>query len=186
MKGTSFVGSVVVFAVLAACNGAIDERSYYVLVEDARRLERGAPVYVSGVESGSVREVSLTPQGPRIELVVSPAAAEWIRRGACVSIEPHGMTGEMRLMVEPGARSEPLLRENERIECFREDDAMERMDEVMTALVALLVEIRTGDGVIGHLLTDEDLVTQLESFLERNGGAPTETPSEAEGESSPE
>ncbi len=78
--------------------------SYEILFPDAMGLEEGAPVYVSGVESGAVRSLRLDPKGVIVTLTLDSSVR--IPRDSRVLIGTGGLLGKPLLRVDRGNSSQ--------------------------------------------------------------------------------
>jgi len=74
---------------------------YEISFSDAMGLEEGAPVYVSGVESGAVRSMRLSREGVIVEVVLDPSVT--LPRDSRVLIGTGGLLGTPVIRVERGS-----------------------------------------------------------------------------------
>lgn len=81
--------------------------SYEILFHDAMGLEQGAPVYVSGLESGAVRSLKLSPEGVVVTVVLDPAVR--IPKDSKILIGTGGLLGKPLLRIERGSSVDSFL-----------------------------------------------------------------------------
>lgn len=86
-----------------------DTITYRVPLENAAGLEEKAPVLLSGVRVGSVREIALIAEGALVTIDVRKDVV--IRRGAQARVTSVGLIGERQLEIQQGPRGAPRLPE---------------------------------------------------------------------------
>ncbi len=125
-------------------------------------LQVGAPVYLSGVNIGSVSSIQF-PQDPRanyvvVRLRVETNAAERVRADSVAKIESLGLLGDKFLLLTAGSESAPSA---------QPDSLLKAQDPVNYA--ALLQARGTGDLVANVLAISNGMRQLLESINQGNG-----------------
>jgi len=132
-----------------------------VVTDDARGLRPGASVYVSGVEVGQVRDVSLDDDG-RATIVLSLDVDEAaLSRETCASITAYGLAGERHLELTPRRHGDPPLR-GATITCVEGGGS----DTAARSAAEILDEIAAGRGTLGRLVRDPEIADALVRFLD--------------------
>jgi phospholipid/cholesterol/gamma-HCH transport system substrate-binding protein len=151
---------------------AVTQRaSLYTWVPAVNGLRSGAPVWLQGVEIGSVRSISLQPEGVVIKLGVKPSVLRIIRNDAEASILTWGLLGNKYIELSRGSVEKPLLRNGDTLPGKMApglDKVMEvsigsahLVEEFIRKLDTIAGKAASGKGMIGALLTDTILYKRL-------------------------
>ncbi len=108
-----WVTGAMLLALLAGCGGP----DFYVVVQDAKGLEKGAPVLWRGTEVGRVSRVEAGAGGVRVDVSLEKAARKTIRADVRAGIEKGALTaGKPVLRLYGGTdASAPILGRGERV-----------------------------------------------------------------------
>ncbi len=122
-------------------------RTYTVVAvfPTAPGLRTGSPVWVAGVEAGTIRQIQLLPPGDTLarvalDLQLRHSLAEQLRRDSRVRLSSIQMVGEKVVELLPGSPGTPELRDGDTLHVGTTPDAaavMDRATEVRLALDSL-------------------------------------------------
>lgn len=166
------------------------ERAYYLDVhfEDIGGLRNGEPVFMRGVQVGNVNEINVPRNGRGVDLKLRLTRQIELHQDYRFIIEPASMLGGMRLLVDEGSETQPLLPE-EGYASLKGQPVTNLLDEVTQtvhlireALVdggiledvqgftrnlrAISEKVDQGEGTIARLINDPGLHDQLLSLTE--------------------
>jgi phospholipid/cholesterol/gamma-HCH transport system substrate-binding protein len=166
------------------------ERAYYLDVhfEDIGGLRNGEPVFMRGVQVGNVNEINVPRNGRGVDLKLRLTRQIELHQDYRFIIEPASMLGGMRLLVDEGSETQPLLPE-EGYASLKGQPVTNLLDEVTQtvhlireALVdggiledvqgftrnlrAISEKVDQGEGTIARLINDPALHDQLLSLTE--------------------
>jgi phospholipid/cholesterol/gamma-HCH transport system substrate-binding protein len=180
------VGVVVAIALMVAMAATIyitregglpffgGQYTVYSYLKDVNGLKPGAPVHLSGVEVGSVREVEFAgadaPAPVRVTLNIRSDVQDRITTTSLVTVGSLGVLGEKLLDVQPGVGGTPIQdlgvvpgeAEGDPIKGIL-TDASATMKDIRD----LAHELQGGEGTLGALLKREDVHDRLKSLIER-------------------
>ena len=131
----------------------------HVLFSDARGLVPGAPVFVSGVERGTIRELAVEPEGVRASLLVAPEVL--IPEDSVFTIATSGLLGNPSIKVTRGTSSVMLS----------SDDTVS--GDLPPSFESMLAEVREDFGefrktfqLVNAILEDPDRQKNLSDTIE--------------------
>jgi phospholipid/cholesterol/gamma-HCH transport system substrate-binding protein len=139
----------------------------------------GAPVWVQGVEVGTVKELQFVPSGDtamvNIRFTVNDRVWPLVREDSRVRIEALNLFGEKFMEVTPGSSASPHVKDGATLPSDRPTDMAEMVAggqviiddlKVMTAdLKDLMGRVNRGEGSLGRLLHSDDLHTSLDATI---------------------
>lgn len=160
----NFFLSIIFILSCLSCGSTRGGIAYYVLMNDAQGLEKGAGVYISGVKMGEVQKVALADRRACIEFGLSPEVA--LFGDARASIRAFALAdADMHLEIEPGSQNRKKLQEGDRV-LFDESSIFdEEFKNVVSSIDSVLASLALGKGILGRLINDSQLGDKLESFL---------------------
>lgn len=143
-----------------------------VQIPDAKGLRKGAPVWLLGIEIGSVINIDLHPTyGTITTLAINKKDLPFVKKDSVVSIHTIGLLGDRLVELSPGSPdAEPIgpgdiLKGTAQIEIM---DIMEagivsaqKMGELAEKLGEFVVMIERGEGTIGRFFTDPSIYDNL-------------------------
>lgn len=146
-------------------------------IHDAKGLRKGSPVWISGIEVGSVKSIDLDPaHGTLITLSVHKSTLPYIKKDSLVSVLTMGLLGDKYVELSSGSSfAEPatpkdVLRGTTHLEL---KDAMEigtasvqRMSDFIESLQNLVSKIEKGEGSLAKFLGDPSLYSNLKESSE--------------------
>ena len=146
----------------------------YSYLKDVNGLKPGAPVYLSGVEVGSVRDVEFagadSPAPVRVTLNIRSDVQDRITTNSLVTVGSLGVLGEKLLDVQPGAGGTPIQDQGV-VPGEAEGDPIKGIitdaSATMKDIRDLAHELQEGEGTLGALLKREDLHDRLKSLIDK-------------------
>lgn len=141
-------------------------------------LRVGAPVWLSGINVGSVSNISLKQDNSgRVEVAIRLLSdvKDIIRTNTEAWIETEGLVGNKVLILKLGSTDAPLVKENDYIigvdpmglaVIVGEIRSVLQNTQGMTKYLTEIVQkVNEGDGTIGKLLNDDELYRNLNTLL---------------------
>ncbi len=144
--------------------------------EKVSGLQEGNNVRFSGINIGSVKSINiLNDTIVQVEMRVESNVRKFIRKNSAVSIGTDGLMGNALLNIDAGTPNSPMVQENDILPAKR-SVTMEAMFETLqktninaahiTEELSRTVEnINKGEGTIGMLLKDQEIVNQLKQTV---------------------
>ncbi len=172
--GVFILIAIIIFFIIVFSIGDIYimKPGYYLNVEFnfASGITEAAPVRLSGVKVGQVREVAVfydqkdKRAKARIHAWLDGNAK--VEEDADVTINTLGLLGEKYLEISPGTAGKKLLKDGDTLK-GRDPVAMEKITENLATLsedVGVVVgRLRKGEGTIGKLLAEDVIYDDLKS-----------------------
>lgn len=166
------------------------ERAYFLEVhfENIGGLRNGEPVFMRGVQIGNVNEINVPKNGRGVDLKLRLTRPVELHVDYRFIIEPSSMLGGMRLLVDEGSESQPLLPEEGYASLKGQpvsnllDEATQTIHLIREALVdggvlediqgftrnlrAISEKVDQGEGTVARLINDPTLHDQLLSLTD--------------------
>ncbi|MCL4476965.1 MAG: MlaD family protein [Nitrospirae bacterium] len=141
-------------------------------IHDVKGLRKGAPVWLSGIEIGSVKEIHLHPQyGAVITLSVKKSAMQYVKKDSRASVLTMGLLGDKYVELSAGTSEAGAIQRGDMITGAAQlelKDVMEvgtvsiqKMSDFIKKLDNLLTKIEKGEGTVTKFLTDPALYDNL-------------------------
>lgn len=146
-------------------------------IEDVKGLRAGAPVWLSGVEIGSVKGISLHPeQGALVAMSINKDALSFIRADSYAYIMTAGLLGDKHIELSAGsAKAKPLvpgdvIKGKSQID-FRDvmeagATSIQKMTSFIDTLEDVLVQFEKAEGTVAKFLTDPSIYNNLKAATE--------------------
>jgi phospholipid/cholesterol/gamma-HCH transport system substrate-binding protein len=142
-------------------------------INDVRGLKQGAPVWISGVEVGSVTDITLNPEeGTIVTMAVKRRDLKFVRRDSVASVLTLGLLGDKYIELSPGTPQSPIVHPGElikgttpiEIKDVMETGAMsiKKMNDFMEKLGHLVTKIETSKGSLSKFIEDPALYDNLQ------------------------
>jgi phospholipid/cholesterol/gamma-HCH transport system substrate-binding protein len=145
----------------------------YVRFADARGLRPGSPVWLLGVEIGSIKEIQFADTVMEVKLSVKRSALNFIYSDAKASILNMGLLGDKYVAIEPGRSSTNPIKPGSHL---RGETAV-TMEEILSASVksasgvnsfisrldSIVVSINRGEGSLAKLLKSPEIYAEIRS-----------------------
>ena len=139
---------------------------------DAKGLRRGAPVWIFGMEVGSVKNINLDPvHGAIVTISVGKSVQNFIKRDAQANILTMGLLGDKYIELSTGSSLAEPIHPGEMIKGGTQIEfsdimvtaavAIGKMGEFITKLDNLVVKMETSEGTVAKLLKDPAIYDNL-------------------------
>jgi len=147
----------------------------YSYLKDVNGLKAGAPVYLSGVEVGSVRGVEFagpgSPAPVKVTLNLRTEVQDRVTTSSLVTVGSLGVLGEKMLDVDPGPPGGVPIEDQGVVPGESEGDPIKGIitdaSATMKDIRDLAHELQEGEGTLGALLKREDVHDRLKGLIEK-------------------
>jgi len=130
--------------------------------KDVVGLRKGAPVWILGIEEGSVKNITLDPiHGVIVTIAVNKNALEFVKKDSRATVLTMGLLGDKYIGLSTGSPSEEPIRPGETIKGLTEVGLRDVMNQFMERMDNLVTTIQKGQGTIAKLLNDPTLYNDL-------------------------
>jgi phospholipid/cholesterol/gamma-HCH transport system substrate-binding protein len=130
--------------------------------KDVVGLRKGAPVWILGLEEGSVKNITLDPTyGVIVTIVVNKNALGFVKKDSRAAILTMGLLGDKYIELSTGSPQEEPIRSGEMIQGSSEMGLREVMGQFIEKMDSLVTKIGKGQGTIAKLLNDPTLYNDL-------------------------
>ncbi len=141
-------------------------------VSDVRGLKAGAPVWVYGIEKGSVKNVTLNPEyGTVVTISVAKSALGFLKKDSTATIMTMGLLGDKYIELTGGTAGAPPLRPGDMIRGTVQFDIKEVMEtsgasiqkvtEFVDRMGRFLDKIEKSKGTLSRFIEDPYLYDNL-------------------------
>ncbi len=146
-------------------------------IEDVKGLRAGAPVWVSGIEIGSVEKISLHPEhGTVVTMSVNKDALNFIRTDSYAYVMTAGLLGDKHIELTAGSiEAKPLgpgdvIKGKAQID-FRDvmeagATSIQKMTSFIDTLEDVIVQFEKAEGTVAKFLTDPSVYNNLKAATE--------------------
>lgn len=149
-------------------------------LQDVKGLRRGSPVWVSGIEVGSVRDIHLHPEhGTVITIMIKKSALDFIKKDSQASVLTMGLLGDKYVELSAGSPGAEPVKAGDMIKGSAQIDmkevmevgtmSVQKMTDFIKRLENLVTEIENGQGTASKLLKDPALYDNLNKASLRLG-----------------
>jgi phospholipid/cholesterol/gamma-HCH transport system substrate-binding protein len=139
---------------------------------DAKGLRRGAPVWIFGMEVGSVKNINLDPvHGAIVTISVDKSVQKFIKRDAQANILTMGLLGDKYIELSTGSLLAEPIHSGEMIKGGTQIEfsdimvtaagAIGKMGEFITKLDNLVVKMEKSEGTVAKFLKDPAIYDNL-------------------------
>jgi phospholipid/cholesterol/gamma-HCH transport system substrate-binding protein len=148
------------------------EQELKIQFKDVKGLRKGAPVWILGIEEGSVKNITLNPvYGVIVTVAVSNRAMRFIKKDSSATVLTMGLLGDKYVELSTGSPGAEPIRSGEIITGMTEvglagvmetsGKAIDRITQFMERMDSLITRIEAGQGTIAKLLNDPALYNNL-------------------------
>lgn len=141
-------------------------------IKDVMGLRRGSPVWYSGIEIGSVKNIELHPQyGTLVTMSISHDALQFIKKDSKASILTIGLLGDKYVELTTGSPDTEPIKPGDIIEgttqlAIRDivnasSQSLTTITEFVEKLDSLLDKFEKSEGTIAKFLTDPSIYNNL-------------------------
>jgi phospholipid/cholesterol/gamma-HCH transport system substrate-binding protein len=161
--GLSVTGAIVVTFFAILFGGSIEKLfasqvTLYAIFDDVRGLRPEAPVWISGVQIGSVRALDFTRENIKVTMSVDRDALSRIKIDSGVRILTIGLLGDAYVDIMQGSKEARLIKPDETLRGGAQPGISEQVEGIIGSL-------KNKKGAIGKLLEEdtayEDLIAAL-------------------------
>ena len=131
-------------------------------------LREGSPVRVAGVEVGSVAGVAFVGDEVELTLQINRSMRERITTGSTASLGSVSLLGESAVDLTASSTGEPIpewgyVPQGRAAAAL--SDMTDQASQGLSELTSLIHDVRTGQGTVGKLMTDDALYEELHRFV---------------------
>jgi phospholipid/cholesterol/gamma-HCH transport system substrate-binding protein len=141
-------------------------------IQNVKGLRKGAPVWVSGIEVGSVKNISLHPEyGTIVTLAVNKNTLDFLRKDSEASILTMGLLGDKYVELSSGSPDAALIKSGDMIKGTTAVElkdvaeisasSIKKMSDFINKLDHLVTKIERGEGTFAKFLTDPEIYDNL-------------------------
>jgi phospholipid/cholesterol/gamma-HCH transport system substrate-binding protein len=141
-------------------------------IRDVRGLKTGAPVWVYGIEEGSVKDVALNPEyGAIVTISLARNALGFLKQDSTATILTMGLLGDKYIELTGGTAGAPPLRPGDMIQGAAQFDmkeimetsgaSIEKLTEFMDRVGKFLDKVENSKGSLSRFIEDPSLYDNL-------------------------
>lgn len=141
-------------------------------IQNVKGLRKGAPVWVSGIEVGSVKNIGLHPEyGTIVTLSVNKKALEFLRKDSEASILTMGLLGDKYIELSGGSPKAEQIKPGDMINGIAvielkdvveiSASSIKKMSDFINKLDHLVMKLEKGEGAVVKFLTDPEIYDNL-------------------------
>jgi len=142
-------------------------------IQNVKGLRKGAPVWISGIEVGSVKDINLHPEyGTIVTLSLNKNFLKFLRKDAEASILTKGLLGDKYIELSNGSPGAELIKPNDIIKGVAQIElqdvvetsaaSIEKMSDFINKLENFVAKIERGEGTVAKFLTDPSIYDNLQ------------------------
>lgn len=147
-------------------------------IQDVKGLRKGSPVWISGIEIGSVKDIRLHPgYGTVVTLSVRKSSLDYIKKDSHASVLTMGLLGDKYVELAGGTAEAGNVAPGDTIQGAPQIElkdvmqvgtsSIQRMTEFLTKLENIVTEIEKGQGTASKFLKDPSLYDNLSNASSR-------------------
>lgn len=157
--------------------GTVFSKTFTVsaVFKNVEGLKDGDAVWLSGVRIGMVKNVSIIEEGKVIvTLSLRERQNEFIKKDATATIGSDGLVGNKIVVIRPGA-AQTIIHDNDTINSFSPTDTQELFNlakdvgvntkSITQDLKTITAKLNNGEGIVGELLHEGELSTELRQLI---------------------
>jgi phospholipid/cholesterol/gamma-HCH transport system substrate-binding protein len=141
-------------------------------IKDIRGLRKGAPVWISGIEVGSVKNIDLNPEhGTLVEMLINKGAAKFIKKDSKASVLTMGLLGDKYIEISDGSAQAEPIKPGDMIQGTTQleiqdivnasSESIQKVTGFMDKFGSFIEKIEKGEGTIAKFLTDPSIYDNL-------------------------
>ncbi len=176
------VGTVITFAFITLFlavffAGGIEgifspESEIKAAIHDVKGLRKGAPVWISGIEVGSVKSINLNPEsGTTVTLSVNKSALKYIKKDSQASVLTMGLLGDKYVEMTTGSPGSEPIKTGDMIKGAAQlelkdvlavsTESIQKMSDFIKKLESLVTMVEQGEGTVSKFLHDPAIYDNL-------------------------
>jgi phospholipid/cholesterol/gamma-HCH transport system substrate-binding protein len=144
-------------------------------IQNVKGLRKGAPVWVSGIEVGSVKSISLHAEhGTVVTFAVNKKTLDFLRKDSEASILTMGLLGDKYVELSSGSPDAELIKSGDMIKGMAvvelkdvaeiSASSIKKMSDFINKLDHLVTKIERGEGTFAKFLTDPEIYDNLKNI----------------------
>ncbi|HMK55751.1 MAG TPA: MlaD family protein [Dissulfurispiraceae bacterium] len=144
----------------------------YAQIKDVRGLRSGSPVWLSGVEVGTVTNIHLDPKyGTLVRLSIDKRDIEYIRRDSMATVMTMGLLGDKYVEISNGSRESEVIKPGDVIQGKYQleikdivdatAESLSKVTDIVQKLGGFIEKIDKSQGSLGKFLNDPALYNNL-------------------------
>jgi phospholipid/cholesterol/gamma-HCH transport system substrate-binding protein len=144
-------------------------------IQNVKGLRKGAPVWLSGIEVGSVRNISLHAEhGTVVTFAVTKKTLDFLRKDSEASILTMGLLGDKYVELSSGSPNAELIKSGDMIKGTAvvelkdvaeiSASSIKKMSDFINKLDHLVTKIERGEGTFAKFLTDPEIYANLKDI----------------------
>jgi phospholipid/cholesterol/gamma-HCH transport system substrate-binding protein len=141
-------------------------------ISDVKGLKGGAPVWVYGIEEGTVEDISLDPKfGTVVTISIYKNVLGYLKKDSTASVMTMGLLGDKYIELTPGASGAEPLKAGDMIQGTTQLDmkdvmetgasSMKKINNFIEKMGNLVEKIESSKGTFGMLIDDPSLYENL-------------------------
>ena len=141
-------------------------------IKDIRGLRKGAPVWISGIEVGSVKNIDLNPEhGTLVAMLINKGAAKFIKKDSKASVLTMGLLGDKYIEISDGSAQAEPIKPGDMIQGTTQleiqdivnasSESIQKVTGFMDKFGSFIEKIEKGEGTIAKFLTDPSIYDNL-------------------------
>jgi phospholipid/cholesterol/gamma-HCH transport system substrate-binding protein len=143
-------------------------------MSDVKGLKKGAPVWIYGIEEGSVQNINLDPQyGTVVTISVYKKVLRFLKKDATATVLTMGLLGDKYVELSPGTSKAAPLAEGDMINGAAQTDlkdvmetagqSIKKVTEFVDKMGKLVEKIESSKGTLSRFLDDPALYDNLKA-----------------------
>jgi len=141
-------------------------------IKDIRGLRKGAPVWISGIEVGSVKNIDLNPEhGTLVAMLINKGAAKFIKKDSKASVLTMGLLGDKYIEISDGSAQAEPIKPGDMIQGATQleiqdivnasSESIQKVTGFMDKFGSFIEKIEKGEGTIAKFLTDPSIYNNM-------------------------
>src|SRR5271169_5664678 len=131
-------------------------------IKDVRGLRRGAPVWVSGIEIGFVKDIRLyPPYGTLVTMSVKQSALPYIRNDSFANVITQGLLGDKYIELSNGTFEAGQIREGSIVGGAAQIEVKDMVDASSKTLAQFTEFVNRLNTIMEHFGNEEGTVAKL-------------------------
>lgn len=180
----AILGALILFTIVLSYDNIFTKNfTMSVRFDNVTGLIRGDKVYVQGVDVGRVNELTIQPDGVRVNLTLKYDVT--LREGYDIQVKPSSVLGGKYVSIDEGPRAAAPIPDGQEIVGRSPTDFLEEASEALASirgtlddggllsnLESTMANLKTitdrlaqGEGTVGKLLTEEQVYTDLKQVV---------------------
>jgi phospholipid/cholesterol/gamma-HCH transport system substrate-binding protein len=141
-------------------------------VKDVRGLRRGSPVWISGIEIGSVKGIDLHPEyGTLVTMSINKDALKFVKKDSKASVMTMGLLGDKYIELSSGSPEAEFIKPGDMIKGTVQLEvqdivnassvSLEKITGFVEKLGNFIEKIEKSEGTVAKFLTDPSIYNNL-------------------------